>query len=305
MKKIVLLLGLLPCLLTYGQGYKVYKSDGKVDAYPGETAVSVTLNDDSLRYAGYEYVDLGLPSGIRWATENVDGHFAFDKAHGQWGGDWRVPSTAEYQELIAQCRWTWSRQGNMQGYLLTGPNGNQLYLPADGFIESDGSFAGGLTGRLGAYWTDEGTCFAISADGKGISANGQNLLLSLRHVIGGTPMTDTRTDVLKDSSHDYVDLGLSVLWATTNIGAATPEDFGCYFGDGMTEPFPDNLMGGYNYNATEAWYSSHSPMFVDGQPIQDYMHYYFLNQDREEKYETWAIQSRQYYMYGSNGKEGG
>ena len=30
---------------------------------------------------------------------------------------------------------------------------------------------------------------------------------------------------------EYVDLGLSVLWATCNVGASSPEDFGDYFGN--------------------------------------------------------------------------
>ena len=36
--------------------------------------------------------------------------------------------------------------------------------------------------------------------------------------------------------HDYVDLGLSVLWATCNVGATTPEEYGDYFAWGETEP---------------------------------------------------------------------
>ena len=35
---------------------------------------------------------------------------------------------------------------------------------------------------------------------------------------------------------EYVDLGLSVLWATTNVGATTPEEYGDYFAWGETEP---------------------------------------------------------------------
>lgn len=31
------------------------------------------------------------------------------------------------------------------------------------------------------------------------------------------------------NGHDYVDLGLSVKWATMNIGASVPGDYGCYF----------------------------------------------------------------------------
>lgn len=35
--------------------------------------------------------------------------------------------------------------------------------------------------------------------------------------------------------HEYVDLGLSVKWATCNVGATTPEGFGDYFSWGETE----------------------------------------------------------------------
>ncbi|MBR4826377.1 MAG: hypothetical protein IKZ91_00645 [Bacteroidales bacterium] len=37
--------------------------------------------------------------------------------------------------------------------------------------------------------------------------------------------------------HEYVDLGLSVKWATYNIGAALPEEAGDYFAWGETEPY--------------------------------------------------------------------
>ena len=38
--------------------------------------------------------------------------------------------------------------------------------------------------------------------------------------------------------HEYVDLGLpsGTLWATCNVGADNPEDFGDYFAWGETEP---------------------------------------------------------------------
>ena len=36
--------------------------------------------------------------------------------------------------------------------------------------------------------------------------------------------------------HDYVDLGLSVKWATCNVGATTPEEYGDLFAWGETEP---------------------------------------------------------------------
>ncbi len=36
------------------------------------------------------------------------------------------------------------------------------------------------------------------------------------------------------NGHEYVDLGLSVKWATCNVGADTPEDYGDYFAWGET-----------------------------------------------------------------------
>ena len=37
-------------------------------------------------------------------------------------------------------------------------------------------------------------------------------------------------------NHEYVDLGLSVKWATCNVGATKPEEYGDYFAWGETEP---------------------------------------------------------------------
>ena len=42
--------------------------------------------------------------------------------------------------------------------------------------------------------------------------------------------------VAKENGHEYVDLGLSVKWATCNVGAASPEDYGDYFAWGETSP---------------------------------------------------------------------
>lgn len=39
------------------------------------------------------------------------------------------------------------------------------------------------------------------------------------------------------NGHEYVDLGLSVKWATMNVGATTPEEYGDYFAWGETEPY--------------------------------------------------------------------
>ena len=44
------------------------------------------------------------------------------------------------------------------------------------------------------------------------------------------------TEIPEPTTYEYVDLGLSVKWATCNVGATTPEDYGDYFAWGETEP---------------------------------------------------------------------
>ena len=46
---------------------------------------------------------------------------------------------------------------------------------------------------------------------------------------------DVQLDTI-ENSHEYVDLGLSVKWATCNVGASKPEEYGDYFAWGETEP---------------------------------------------------------------------
>ena len=131
-------------------------------------------------------VDLGLPSGLKWASCNVGatspeeygGYYAWgeveeksnyswstykwcngsydtqtkyctssscgtvdnkttldpedDVAHVQWGGNWRMPTKTEQDELRSECSWFWTSVNGVNGYQVTGPNGNSLFLPVAG-----------------------------------------------------------------------------------------------------------------------------------------------------------------------------
>lgn len=59
------------------------------------------------------------------------------------------------------------------------------------------------------------------------------------------------------NGYDYVDLGLSVYWATCNIGASSPYDYGDYyaFGETVTKNTytSDNYMGGNKDIAKISW----------------------------------------------------
>ncbi|MBO5819025.1 MAG: hypothetical protein J6R21_04960, partial [Bacteroidales bacterium] len=53
-----------------------------------------------------------------------------DAAHINWGGNWRMPTTAEFDELSEKCDWTWTDYMGIEGYDVKGPNGNRIFMPA-------------------------------------------------------------------------------------------------------------------------------------------------------------------------------
>ena len=74
-----------------------------------------------------------------------------DAAHVNWGGDWRMPTKAEQDELRTNCTWTWTTQNGVKGYKVTSKvNGNFIFLPAAGY-RYDSSL--NLVGSYGYYWS--------------------------------------------------------------------------------------------------------------------------------------------------------
>ncbi|MDE7375693.1 MAG: hypothetical protein K2N16_02470 [Muribaculaceae bacterium] len=76
----------------------------------------------------------------------IAGNAACDAARALWGGDWRLPTREECQELIDSCSWRWDGSG----YEVTARNGNVLYLPAAGWHNMTSVQD---AGDLGRYWT--------------------------------------------------------------------------------------------------------------------------------------------------------
>ena len=67
------------------------------------------------------------------STSDISGNSTYDAATANWGGDWRLPTKAECQELLDNCTWEWTTQNGHNGYKVTGPNGNSIFLPAAGW----------------------------------------------------------------------------------------------------------------------------------------------------------------------------
>ena len=74
-----------------------------------------------------------------------------DAARANWGGEWRMPTITELQELRDNCTWTWTTMDGKIGYIVTSKiNGNNIFLPAAGF-SSDRSVRN--AGAMGNYWS--------------------------------------------------------------------------------------------------------------------------------------------------------
>lgn len=57
----------------------------------------------------------------------------YDAATVNLGSDWRMPSKTEMEELVSKCEWEWTQINGINGYKVTGPNSNSIFLPAAGW----------------------------------------------------------------------------------------------------------------------------------------------------------------------------
>lgn len=74
-----------------------------------------------------------------------------DAAHTNWGGLWRMPTEAEFNELKSNCTYTWATLNGKRGFMVTSKkNGNSIFFPAAGYQD-----AGNLedAGSGGCYWS--------------------------------------------------------------------------------------------------------------------------------------------------------
>ena len=158
-------------------------------------ALSLAAQSEQLNGApaNVEAVDLGLPSGTRWASCNVGatkpeefgGYFAwgeteakieyllenykykdvdlgndicgtpYDVAHVKWGKNWRMPTLKEIEELVDNCTYTVTELNFVQVMKMTGPNGNSIYLPFTGYM--DGTECTSIGHGSGYYWSGVNT----------------------------------------------------------------------------------------------------------------------------------------------------
>lgn len=109
---------------------------------------------------GYEYVDLGLPSGTLWATENFGNSslYSFNNkedldsfASNHIGGAWKIPTKEQFDELINNTISVWvENYGNsgLSGRLfVSNLNGNRILFPSYGFSHEGKTYDKDVLGR--------------------------------------------------------------------------------------------------------------------------------------------------------------
>lgn len=189
-----------------------------------------------------------------------------DAAVVQWGNGWRMATVDEYNELLAWCTSSWTTYNGVQGLLLTSKiNGDEIFFPAAGAKDNDG---GDTVGGLFTWYanvnssntSEAGSCVCNPDWG----LNTLQVLSGPRY--GGLPVRAVNRN--KKFRYEFVDLGLSsgTLWATCNIGASSPDEFGNYYAWGETTPKTEYTWNNYRYysnNSVTKYNSSDGKTVLD------------------------------------------
>ena len=134
-------------------GLSVLWSDRNVGAsspsdYGGYYAWGETSTKSDYSWSTYTHCDVNRDN-----CHNIGSNIAgtrYDVARQKWGGGWKMPTKAQFEELRSKCTWTWTTEGVHSGYKVTGPNGNSIFLPAAGYRYGTSS---DYVGRYGLYWS--------------------------------------------------------------------------------------------------------------------------------------------------------
>ena len=271
----------------------------------------------------------------------------YDVAHVTLGGNWRMPTKEELEELHKDCTWQWTTVNGVGGYKVIGPNGNYIFLPAGGYRYGTSVDYLSMRGNTAYYWSSSksGTNRAYnlkfsSSQVYGVGENGHNgydghsvrpVLKKNAETLVVIVITGEATDITKNSAtlsgtisnssqsqtcgffystssslsassgekvtttsmsnyslsvtglnanttyyyrayievdgeykygdvrsfttessatitnREAVDLGLSVKWASCNVGANSPEEYGDYFAWGEIVGKKDYSESSYRY----------------------------------------------------------
>jgi hypothetical protein len=287
-----------------------------------------TQPKDNYQWSTYQYCNGSSSTLTKYCSNSSFGYYGFtdnlttllpedDAASTNWGGDWRMPTKEEWQELQNNTTSTWTIQNGVYGRLFTANNGNSLFLPAAGYY-GDNILRG--DGIWGYYWSntlntnyshpDEARLFYFLSSSSNSNSNYRSFGCSVRPVQSASQLVINATanpteggsvsgggvypvgadcvltatanegyffikwtengELVSSNAiysftvnsnrnlvanfgisvaHPYVDLGLpsGTLWATCNVGADAPYEYGDYFAWGEIQPKSDYGWNTYQF----------------------------------------------------------
>jgi hypothetical protein len=257
------LLTFLPQTFQGGWSLVFETLDGRVAKYTKSDAATfvransknATNRDNGLTFVPM-YVDMG--NGLKWATMNLGAgspeaygdYYAWgeispkanysqgtytatafrDAATAQLGGEWRTPTESDWTWLRYNCTWTSATINGQKGFTVTsnvaGYESSSIFIPKAGYINGTTKM---MAGQSIYNWSstptgDQAIEMQVSNTGRFyIQADFRYLGMPIRPVKGYSA-----------ADRPYVEMGPGVKWATTNVGAASPEECGNYYAWGET-----------------------------------------------------------------------
>ena len=266
--------------------------------------VGSTLPEETGDY--YAWGELTPKTNFSWGNYRFsqDGGTSMSKYHGtdnlqqlereddivyqQNKGKWRIPTKAHWDELWKNCDQEIVRKNGRRGYLLTSKiNGNSIFLPIAGLI--DGSQPkDGMTPR---YWSSTRNDNSYSHKARALNEvhfttyhDGDDRYL-------GMPLRAIYDDSIDDlTTGELVDLGLSVKWATTNMGASSPEETGDYYAWGELKAKDEYTWATYEHSADKTanmakYHGTDNLQYLDCN--DDVVHKYYGGDWRMPTIEEW------------------
>ncbi|MBQ6065099.1 MAG: hypothetical protein IJK87_15955 [Prevotella sp.] len=236
----------------------------------------------------------------------------YDIAHVRWGGKWRIPTYNETSELIDKCTTEWTTLNGVYGRKFTSKiNGNSIFLPAAGYhngskLYSAKSYGNYLSGTQ--YASDSNRCYGLSFYNGAVyksslfgrpsgltvrpvteSSNQSNIDKTICDINGDGDVTVSDVlalvqIILNDEEQEEpsvitgeaIDLGLpsGIKWASCNVGATKPEEYGGYYAWGETEEKEVYYWSTYQWcngssNTMTKYCSSSSYGTVDNKTVLD------------------------------------
>lgn len=144
-------LGLNVCWATHNLGAQYAKDYGKYYAWGETSAKTIYLWFNYPYGSAYNKLtkycslpDFGKQDNLNLLDANDDA------ASMEWKGTWRMPTNADWVELLTKCQWKYIDEDNKCGYEVTGPNGHSIFMPMAGFKDSTEVYTSGINGY---YWS--------------------------------------------------------------------------------------------------------------------------------------------------------